>query len=295
MQTNLQTHRSLQTGVILALLAATGFSCKAIFAKLAYQHGVDAITLLTLRILFVLAILACTSPWAGKQPPLEKRDYLPLLGLGLLTYLASIFDFIGLITVSASLERLILGLYPTLTVLFSVVLTGTVLTRRMKQALPVTYLGIALVVAPDLTSASADWRGIAFIVASTIVYALYTSLSPGTIIRVGAIRFTALCLCATSLPVLIQFVLTHPLQALQQPLPVYGWAAAMALFATVLPVAATAAAMSRIGASRTAIIGSLGPMLSILLSINILGEQLSPVQWLGAAIVMAGVWRVSHR
>lgn len=52
--------------------------------------------------------------------------------------------------------------------------------------------------------------------------------------------------------------------------------------------------MSRIGASRTAIIGSLGPMLSILLSINILGEQLSPVQWLGAAVVMAGVWRVSH-
>lgn len=174
------------------------------------------------------------------------------------------------------------------------VLTGTVLTRRMKQALPVTYLGIALVVAPDLTSASADWRGIAFIVASTIVYALYTSLSPGTITRVGAMRFTALCLCATSLAVLIHFMLTHPLQALQQPLPVYGWAAAMALFATVLPVAATAAAMSRIGASRTAIIGSLGPMLSILLSINILGEQLSPVQWLGAAVVMAGVWRVSH-
>jgi drug/metabolite transporter (DMT)-like permease len=286
---------SFRIGVILAIFAATGFSCKAIFAKLAYRHGVDAITLVCLRMLFVLLILASFSLWRSKER-LAGRDYLALIGLGLLGYyLSSVLDFIGLMTVSASLERLILSLYPTLTVLFSVLLTGTVMTRRMKQALPLTYLGIALVIAPSLGEANADWLGIGFIVASTTCYALYMSLSPKVIARVGAMRFTELGLTVSSIAVLCHFLVTHPINALVQPLPVYGLSAAMAVFATVLPIYATAAAMGRIGASRTAIIGSLGPMLSILLSIGILGERLSAIQWLGAAIVMLGVWIVGKK
>jgi drug/metabolite transporter (DMT)-like permease len=288
-------NKSFRLGVILAIFAATGFSCKAIFAKLAYRHGVDAITLVCLRMLFVLLILASYSLWRSKAR-LARRDYLALIGLGLLGYyLSSVLDFIGLTTVSASLERLILSLYPTLTVLFSVLLTGTVMTRQMKQALPLTYLGIALVIGPSLGEANADWVGIGFIVASTTSYALYMSLSPKIIARVGAMRFTELGLTVSSIAVLCHFLLTHPINALVQPLPVYGLAAAMAIFATVLPIYATAAAMSRIGASRTAIIGSLGPMLSILMSISILDERLSAIQWLGAAIVMIGVWIVSKK
>ncbi|NHQ86951.1 DMT family transporter [Iodobacter sp. HSC-16F04] len=286
---------SFRLGVILAIFAATGFSCKAIFAKLAYRHGTDAITLVCLRMLFVLLILASYSLWRSKAR-LAGRDYLALIGLGLLGYyLSSVLDFIGLTTVSASLERLILGLYPTLTVLFSVVLTGTVMTRRMKQALPLTYLGIALVIAPGLAQANADWVGIGFIMASTTCYALYMSLSPVMISRIGAMRFTELGLTVSSIAVLCHFLITHPLNALIQPLPVYSLAAAMAVFATILPIYATAAAMSRIGASRTAIIGSLGPMLSILMSIGILDERLTAIQWLGAALVMLGVWVVSRK
>jgi drug/metabolite transporter (DMT)-like permease len=288
-------NKSFRIGITLAIFAATGFSCKAIFAKLAYRHGIDAITLVCLRMLFVLLILASFSLWRSKAR-LAGRDYWALIGLGLLGYyLSSVLDFIGLMTVSASLERLILSLYPTLTVLFSVLLTGTVMTRRMKQALPLTYLGIALVIAPSLGEANADWLGIGFIVASTTCYALYMSLSPKVIARVGAMRFTELGLTVSSIAVLCHFLVTHPINALVQPLPVYGLAAAMAVFATVLPIYATAAAMSRIGASRTAIIGSLGPMLSILMSIGILDERLSAIQWLGAAIVMLGVWIVSKK
>ncbi|WP_293933868.1 DMT family transporter [Iodobacter sp.] len=295
MYTTSPSNSTFRFGVILAVFAATGFSCKAIFAKLAYRHGVDAITMVCLRMLFVLLILASFSLWRSKGT-LARRDYLALIGLGLLGYyLSSVLDFIGLMTVSASLERLILSLYPTLTVLFSVMLGGAVLTRHIKQALPITYLGIALVVYPGLKDANADWVGIGFILASTTCYALYMSLSPKVIARVGAMRFTELGLTVSSIAIICHFLITHPVQALIQPLPVYGLAAAMAVFATVLPIYATAAAMSRIGASRTAIIGSLGPMLSILLSIGILDERLSSIQWLGAAIVMLGVWIVGKK
>lgn len=111
-------------GVVLAVLAATGFSLKAIFVKLAYAAGpVDALTLLSLRMLFSLPIFL----WFGRSAlvglgELKRKDWGALVLLGLLGYYgASILDFMGLQYISAGLERLILFTYPTLTLLIGVV------------------------------------------------------------------------------------------------------------------------------------------------------------------------------
>ena len=133
-------------GILLALLAALGFSLKAIFIKLAYPYGVDAVTLLALRMVFALPAFL----WVGihssrAAPPLARRDWLLLTALGLLGYYgASILDFIGLQYISAGLERLILFTYPTLTVLIGVVFMGKTLTRREVAALALSYAGIGL-------------------------------------------------------------------------------------------------------------------------------------------------------
>ncbi|HSC79882.1 MAG TPA: DMT family transporter [Chitinolyticbacter sp.] len=285
------TDSQVRTGTVLALAAATGFAAKAVFVKLAYRHGVDAVTLLTLRLIGVLAILALARLW--RRPvaePVSRRDCGWLLMLGLFGYyLASIFDFIGLQTVSASIERLVLYLYPTLTVLLSAWLFSHVITRRMIGALLLTYMGIALVIGADLLHARADPVGLAWIVASTVAYACYLSFSPPVIARVGALRFTELALTISAAAMLVHFALTRPLTALIQPWPVYLWAGVMALVSTVLPVYLMNVAVQRLGAGRSAVVGSIGPVLTIVMSMGVLGEHLSALQWLGAAVVMAGV------
>jgi len=286
-------------GIVLATLAATGFASKAIFVKLAYQHGVDAITLLTLRLGYTLPILWLV--WffrrSGGQGALNWRDRGWLILLGLLGYyLSSLFDFLGLQTVSASLERMILYLYPTLTVLFSACLTKVAINRRIWQALPLTYAGIALVLAPELAAVHGDFRGVLLIVASTVSYALYLTWSPVVIARVGPMRFTEMALTVSGVAMLVHFLLTRPpVLLVQQPWQVHVYGLVMALLATVLPIYALAGALRRIGSGRAAVVGSFGPLLTIFMSMGVLNEHFNMLQWAGVALVMLGVWRVSSQ
>ena len=102
-------------GLALAVLAALGFSFKAIFVKLAYAVpqpvAVDAVTLLALRMAFSLPFFAWMG-WRAHRAAggagLDRRSLVWVVALGLLGYYgASILDFLGLQYISASLERLI--------------------------------------------------------------------------------------------------------------------------------------------------------------------------------------------
>ena len=114
----------LVSGLLLACAGSIAFSGKAIIVKLAYRHGVDAVTLIMYRMLFALPMFLALAWWAtyrqggGAKHPLSRRDWLGILGLGVTGYyLASFLDFWGLSYISASLERLILYLNPTLVLL----------------------------------------------------------------------------------------------------------------------------------------------------------------------------------
>ena len=285
-------------GLLFAILAACGFAAKAIFAKMAYRYGVDGVTLVTMRLLLVIPLLMFFRLFQRRvTQPLSRLDKGWLILLGLLGYyLSSLFDFLGLETVSASVERMILCLYPTMTVLLSAWLTHTPISRPTRNALLLSYSGMVLVLVPDLQSAQAQWQGVVFIIASTMTYAVYLTLSPPVIQRVGSMRFTELALSVSAGAMMLHFALTRPSSLLlSQPLPVWGYGVAMALFSTVLPLYALSAAMVRIGAGKSAIIGSLGPILTIIMSMQLLDEWLTPLQWCGVVLVLFGIWQVGKR
>lgn len=288
-------------GVTLAVLAALGFSFKAIFVKLAYAAApVDAVTLLALRMLIALPVFVWVGWRQGQSaPPLTRGDWLRLAGLGCIGYYAaSILDFIGLHYISAGLERLILFTYPTLTVLIGVLFSGKTLARREVSSLALSYAGIGLAFAHDLRLAvdsAAVLVGASCVFASSLAYAIYLSGSATMIVRLGSSRFSALALLVSTAATLLHFFAAQPLSAFAQPLPIYVYGGAMALFSTILPVFMLSAAIRRIGASRSALIGTLGPVLTILLGWWLLGEPLSLAQIGGAALVLAGVWLAARR
>ena len=288
-------------GLLCAVLAAVGFSFKAILVKLAYRYGVDAETLLALRMAFSLPFFLGMA-WIGARQAssrLTPRDGVWLGGLGFLGYyLASYLDFLGLRYISAGLERLILFVYPTLVVLLAALGLGQPLTRRVLGALALCYAGIALAVAHDLHLAGTARDlalGAALVFGSALAYALYLLGSGRVMGRLGALRVTALAsLIACGLGI-GQFLLLRPLAALTQPWPVYGLALAMALFSTVLPVWAVAEAIRRIGAGPVALTGSLGPIVTLLLAWLLLDEALGVAQGAGAALVIMGVTVMARR
>lgn len=285
-------------GLGLALVAALGFSVKAIFVKLAYPYGVDAITLLALRMGFALPFFLWLGLKSGGSDNLTRRDWLQLTLLGCFGYYgASILDFWGLQYISAGLERLILFTYPTLTILIGIFFQGKRCTGYEVAALILCYLGIGFAFAHDLSlgDARAVWIGSGLVFASSVSYAIYLSGSAPMIARLGPMRFSALAMLVSSAVTLLHFMGAHPVSAFIQPLPVYGFGAAMALVATVIPVLAQAAAIRRLGAGKSALIGMVGPLMTIGLGWLVLGEQISMHQMLGAALVVIGILLVSRK
>lgn len=286
-------HERAVPGVFFALFAAFGFSLKAIFVKLAYPHGVDAVTLLALRMAFSLPVFL----WVGLAQrragrALTAGDWCRIAVLGCLGYYgASILDFWGLQYISAGLERLILFTYPTLTLLIGALFQGKSFGRREVLVVVLCYTGIGFAFMHDLGLGEmrAVLIGGSLVFASSVVYALYLAGSGEMIARLGAMRFTALAMLISSAFTLLHFVAVQPLSALVQPLPVYGWSLAMAVFSTVLPVFALAAAIRRLGAGPSALYGMIGPLLTIVFGWWLLDEPLSLEQGIGAVLIVAGI------
>jgi drug/metabolite transporter (DMT)-like permease len=258
------------------------------------------VTLLALRMIFSLPVFL----WVGLREsrgakPLTRREWGAVVVLGVLGYYgASMLDFLGLQYITAGLERLILFTYPTMTLLLGAVLYGHRIGRREWLAVALCYAGIAAAFAHDLNlsaETSAVWIGGGFVFGSSLCYAFYLTGSAPMLAKIGTARFTALAMLVSTAAVFGHFLATQPIAALAQPLPVYAYALAMALFSTVIPVFAQSAAIRRIGSGRAALIGTVGPLMTIALGWWWLGESISTWQLAGAALVVAGVVIVGRK
>ena len=279
---------------MLVLASAILFSTKSIFIKLAYQETVDAVTLLTLRMVFALPfflVMVYLSGRSEKAVTLTQRDWavLFLLGFGGY-YLASLLDFLGLQYISAGLERLVLFLYPTLTVL----ITAFVLKRAPSSltwlAIMVSYVGMTLVVWQDVQHPSSHLGlGMALVFGSALSYAIYLVGSGEMINRIGANRFTGIALSISCFCCILHFLLVNPFSALQVSSRVLALSVTLAIVCTVLPATMLTNGIRRIGASQAALIGAVGPVATLYLGYAVLGETLGWLQGLGTVFVLAGV------
>ena len=295
---NIFSSRSKIVGTLFALVAAIGFSAKAIMVKLAYSEAVDAITLLALRMAFSLPfflIVAAIENRNTRRPPLTAKDKLAVVGLGLTGYyLASYLDFLGLQYISAGLERLILFLYPTMVVLISALVFKHRLMRSVWFALLISYAGIALVYLHDMHILQHNAAlGSVLVFGSALAYAVYLVGAGHSIARIGATRFTAYVMTVACVACLVQFAVTHAVTDLNFPSRVYVLSIAMAVFSTVLPAFLLAAAIRRIGSMHTSMIGTVGPISTLFLAYVFLGERLSLLQISGSILVLAGVVMIS--
>jgi drug/metabolite transporter (DMT)-like permease len=286
-----------RSGVLLAALGAIAFSGKAIIVKLGYRYGADAVTLLALRMLVAFPFFLLMGLWAARRAtPLSRADLGRIGLLGFLGYyLASFLDFAGLAYITATLERLILYLTPTLVALIGWVALGKRVSRRQLVALLVSYAGVALAFGHDLTLGGSNIAlGSALVFGSALAYALYLLGSGELVSRVGAVRLTAYASSVASMLCLLQFILLRPMEALVLPWELYALSLVNGTLCTVLPVLAVMMAVARIGSALAAQVGMVGPVSTILLSLLLLDEPMGPWQVAGTVLVMAGVFVVSR-
>ena len=284
------------SGLLLAAAGSIAFSGKAIIVKLAYRHGVDAITLVMFRMLFALPFFIAMAWWAGRhQAPLTRNDWLGVLGLGFSGYyLSSFLDFLGLQYISASFERLILYLNPTLVLVLGWVLYKRKITYRQGMAMAVSYSGVLLVFGHEVSLVGENIAlGAILVFGSAITYAIYLTYSGHLVQRLGSLRLAGLATTVACFFCILQFVLLKPVAALDVVPEVIWLSMLNAIVCTVLPVLMIMMAIERIGPGLTSQIGMIGPLSTLTMGAFFLNETFNLWILMGTVLVLGGVFWVT--
>ena len=295
--------RSLIIGYLLVAAGAAMFSSKAIFIKLAYVERYDALLILAWRMVFALPVFLAVGAFElarrkrdGRPMP-RRNAILSAIGIGLVGYyLAMILDFTGLLYVSAQLERLALFTYPIFVIFIGAALFGVRLTGSALIAACITYLGLATVFVSDLSTGGPNVPfGTALVLGSAIAFAIYQLVAKRYISEMGSTLFTAIALSAAAVTTLAHVFIVRGHLDTSMSAHYFALAAGIGIVATVIPSFFVNAGLGRIGATSTAIISNVSPLLTIYFAVVLLGEAFTPAHAVGTALVVGGVgyhtWR----
>ncbi|MDD3457680.1 DMT family transporter [Sphaerochaeta sp.] len=271
-------------GYALVALSACCFALMPIFARVAYDSGVDTTTLLLGRFLIggiFLSLLA----WAKRSPLPPKSSWPILFLLGLVGYTGTSFCyFTALNHASASLVALLLYAYPALVILLGFAISGEKLSRNNLLALLCASGGCMLVIG---LSGKGDWRGIALALCAACAYSLYIIISSQVVGTRTAMASSAFIILSASL----SYCCIALFKGVSLPQTTYGVAAtlAIAFFSTVVAFWSFFAGLGIIGSAKASLVSTLEPLVTVLSAVLFLGESLTISIIAGGFLIVAGL------
>jgi drug/metabolite transporter (DMT)-like permease len=292
------------SGFLFCFFGAVCFSTKAIFVKLAYRDtAIDAVSLLALRMLFSIpffVISAFLSSAKSGNVKFTAGQWVWIALIGCLGYyISSLLDFLGLQYVTAGIERLILFIYPTLVLLLSSLVFKEKIQSRQWLAVIITYVGLLLAFFGEVdfekTQTQNFYLGSALIFTCAITYAIYIVGSGRLIPLVGAAKFNSYAMSFACVGVFIHYLIVSQESLFNLPVAVYGYSLVMALLSTVIPSYLITAGIKRIGSDNAAIVGSVGPVSTIIQAYFFLQEPIFALQIAGTALILIGVLLIGKR
>jgi drug/metabolite transporter (DMT)-like permease len=297
------TNKQFFIGAALVVLGSVLFAGKAVLVRYNYIHfRVDTVSLLMLRMLFsapfYVVILYFQNRKSAEIPKLRGKEWLWMAAISLVGYyLASFFDFWGLAYITASIERLVLFIYPTLVVVISAIFFKKPIHKIQYISLIISYLGVVISFVPDIQMGMQKDLiiGVTLIFLSSFTYALYLIGSGEMIPKVGALRFTCYAMLISTMMILVHYLITIGGGLFSYQSGVYVLSVLMAVFTTVIPSFMISEGIRRIGSGNASIIGSIGPIATIIMANIFLGEIITAWQIVGTFVVLGGVLMISWK
>ena len=288
------TQRAAWVGLACAATAAICFASKSIFAKLLYADGWDFESVISTRALLALPLIWGTAWWRSSTFGFRAAPRSALIGAALAGvlcyYVGVVADFGALTVIDASVERALLFSYPSMVVVLRALIDRQAPTAATFLALALTYGGILLVVTgAGHGSPAVNSTGVWLVLACAFTYALFYLASERWTPVLGSINFTVASMSAATFALTAHVLVRHGLPDFRANPRDLGLIAGLVVIATVLPMFLTAEGVRRLGAQRAAIVSSVGPPTTIALGALALGEQFALPQWLGVALIIAGI------
>ena len=168
------------------------------------------------------------------------------------------------------------------------------ITLNVLMSLAVSYLGVSFLFFNESPSGGGNnsldvLKGTALVATAALSFSMYVIFSKSYISKLGSLIFTSVAMSSSLLFILLQFFATHELNDLAVSPKLWLLAVLLAVFSTLIPSFFTSEAIHRIGATRTSIMGTLGPVVTIVLAVNLLEEPFGWPQITGLLLVLIGV------
>lgn len=283
-------------GFALASLGTALFSLKSILIKLAYEAGSNSESVMLLRMLMAAPIYGLIALYLWrKHTHLQQHNrlsiWLKIAWVGFLGYyLSSWLDLKGLEMISAQLERLMLFTYPIMVALLGWMFFKQPLTRKLILSIAISYLGIALIYTQEISfSGDNTALGTLLVWLAATSFALYVLFSKSLIQQVGSLWFTSVVMLISSVFVVAHYGVMYDWQDLLLTSEILWLTFLLAIFSTVIPSFMISEAIARIGPAQTGVVGTLGPIVTIVLAVLILNEPFSGFHLAGFGMVLLGV------
>lgn len=271
-------------GMALVLVSATAFGAMAIFAQGAYGSGVGITTLLFLRFgIATIALHSITAVWRLPLP--QGRNFWILGAIGMIAFVGQALCFFGALTlIPAGLVGLLLYLYPSLVVAFSLLLGHEAPTRAKLLALGCATCGVALMA--GLTP-GANPLGVALGLGAALIYAIYVMVGSRVLRQEAAIPACTVMVSGAA----IVFGAIVVIQGPQWPTTSLGWSAALAigLVSTTLSIVTLLLGIQAIGPISASTLSTFEPVVTLVLAAIFLQEPISLFQILGGSLVLVAV------
>ncbi len=288
-------HDSIELGLLASVMGATLFSFKPVLIKLVYQYDVDSLTVLIWRMLFTLPIylgIGVVASLKSNMLKLRTGDVLYAGIVGLIGYyLAALFDLYGLLYVSAQLERVVLFTYPAMVTLLGLWFLGNQLKRFTLAALFVSYVGISFIFLHDLENYGENViTGSIWVLLAALSFSAYVLLSKPIINRMGSVLFTCIAMTTASLAIFVHHMLSKGVSLVMPSQPqAFYLIFIIATFCTLAPSFMVSMAIHRIGPVQTSIVGMIGPIMTSLFAVLLIGESFTLYHLLGIVLILGAI------
>jgi drug/metabolite transporter (DMT)-like permease len=275
-------------------MSAACFGTLAILTPLAYEEGVRPLPLLAWRFAIAAVLLGSLSTLRNRRAlVVPARDLARYAVLALTGYgAASVCFFFALTYADASVVAVLLYAYPALVTILCWLFLGQKATWQQGLAVCVTFLGCAFVVGLGAQEMHAAWQGVLLGLGAAVGYTVFNLFSHRWL--PGRSRLTMMSYTfgmAMLLPVVGTIALDGPMSLvpLGWSLRAWGLLLAIVLVPTFAAIVLYLEGIRGLGPSQAAVISTLEPLFTIVLAAWVLAERLTPLQLLGAALVLSGV------
>lgn len=277
-------------GILVVFLATVFLSTKSIWAKLIYLDSLSPLNVLVCRAVLSLPFFLIPMirfDWNS----VNRSKVFKYSFLGAILYVSSsITDFIGLLYISASLERAVLFTFPIYVFLLSSDLSRITFSKVV--LIVSTVLGLAIMFNPTVDNHLTDTLiGISLVLLSAIFWALFIIYSKRAISNISSTIFTSTYMCITTVLLLLGFIIDSKnfttFSTLQTHTMIY--LVFLAIFCSIIPSYLMSFGLKRINASLAAVISAMGPIVTLALDVVILNHNLALNEIIGAIIVTACV------